>query len=171
MSELLTQQGKRELLASYFEAYRPPVVVETGLWNGQGSCYQFVGRARVVVCDLSRAQCEQAELAGVTWAVPGDTRETFARVLENVHAPALFWLDSHWSGEAGDQDDAPLMEELEAVIAWPHAARSVVLIDDARMMGRAGWPSLEWVLGACRLSGFWQVELADDVIRCAPVST
>ena len=163
---------KQQVLADYFDRWRPAVVVETGLYNGIGSCYQFIGRARVVVCDISRRQCEQAEQAGVTWAVPGDTRETFARVLENVHAPALFWLDSHLVTVGGDdRNDAPLREELEALIAWPYAARSVVLIDDVRLMGLDGWPSLEWVLGACRLSGFWQVEVADDVVRCTPVST
>ncbi|HEY1584203.1 MAG TPA: hypothetical protein VGH63_00875 [Polyangia bacterium] len=62
--------------------------------------------------------------------------------------------------------DAPLLDELRAIMHWTYAEDSVVLIDDVRMMGREGWPEASEVEELCAL--LWNVETRDDVIRCVP---
>lgn len=158
---------KQRVLEREFERWQPRVVVETGLWNGLGSTFQFIGRASVVVCDLDPWQCLLAERSGVDWAVAGDTRNTFPKVLERIAAPGLFWLDSHLVVEGGNsRDDSPLLEELAAIKAWRHGPASVLVIDDVRMMGRAGWPSLEQVVAFCE--PVWQTTVHDDLVFCYP---
>ncbi len=162
----LTYAAKQEVLRDYFNRYQPHAVVETGLYNGQGSSYQFIGQATVIVCDLRQEWCDQAEREGVSRAVAGDTRDTFATVLQLLTGPALFWLDSHLVVEAEEENDSPLESELAALLSWEHAAGSVVLIDDVRMMGLSGWPVVEDVVLMCE--PVWSVEVRDDIVRCVP---
>ncbi len=162
----LTYTAKQEVLRDYFDRYRPRAVVETGLYNGQGSSYQFIDKAAVIVCDLRQDWCEQAERNGVTLAVCGDTRDTFQSVLDVLDGPALFWLDSHAIADAIEENDSPLESELAAILPWEHAAGSVVLIDDVRMMGLPGWPVVEDVVSMCE--PMWGVEVRDDIVRCTP---
>ena len=162
----LTYAAKRDVLAAYFHEYGFTRVVETGLYNGQGSSYQFIGQATVVVCDLRQEWCDQANREGVSLAVCGDTRDTFEGVLRFLTGPALFWLDSHLVVEAEEENDSPLESELAAILPWEHAARSVVLIDDVRMFGRSNWPVIEDVVLMCE--PMWDVTVKDDIVRCVP---
>ena len=84
-------------------------------------------------------------------------------------APALFWLDAHYSGPITARGvlDTPIVQELAAIRAHPVAGH-VVLIDDMRdFTGADGYPTVD---GARRLDPRRRipaaiVEVRDDVLR------
>ena len=162
----LSYTEKQAVLREYFDAFRPAVVIETGLYNGNGSSYQFHGEAEIAVFDISEEQCRIALQRGATYAIGGDTRDSFAQFLALVTRPALFWLDSHAVVDVEEENDSPLMEELDAIQAWPHARESVVLIDDMRMMGLPGWPTVEHV--RAKVAGWWTRSEEADIMRLTP---
>lgn len=165
-ADVLNVEQKRQLVTSYFDRYLPGVVIETGLWMGEGSCLHLTDRARVIALDIQQANCDDARRRhpGLE-TLCGDSGEGLPDVLDSVHEPALFWLDAHWVDEQPVEHATPLLAELDAILAWPHRAASVVLIDDARLIGSEGWPEMDAV--SARL-GPWITSRADDVIRCVP---
>ena len=75
-------------------------------------------------------------------------------------APYMAWLDAHWSrdlGYARPETVCPLLDE----IAILQGARAI-LIDDVRLLGKGGWPSMDEVVVA--LGDGWQVGVRDDVL-------
>ena len=165
----LSYAAKQMVLAAHFDEFPRGVAVETGLYNGRGSCYQFLGRARVVCLDVSLEQCEMARQAGCE-ALAGDSRVTLPRLLRALDEPAFFWLDAHAVVEAEEENDSPLYQELEAILAWRHAPRSVLLVDDVRMMGRVGWPSIADVGWLVReRAPFWRATVQADILRLLPL--
>lgn len=167
---VLTGAGKRELLADVYARYPRPYVVETGIWNGQGSCTQFLDRATVFAIETDETSCAMAEASYRDLRVcRGDSATILPNILQPMDAPAFFWLDAHLVSEADQENHSPLMAELDAILNFDHAPDSVVLIDDVRMMGREEWPSLEqvqeWHLKNAR---WWSWEVRDDVIRLLP---
>ena len=64
-------------------------------------------------------------------------------ILESLDRPALFWLDAHPSTDRSARDaPVPLAAELAAIAAHPVAGH-VVVVDDLRLLGKAGFPSPE----------------------------
>jgi hypothetical protein len=165
----LSYQAKQALLADYWARYGPfRFVVETGVWQGRGSCMQFAGDAsEYVAVEKDRVSAVAAWGQGFDVRV-GDSAVLLPGILAARDAPAFFWLDAHLVSEAYEVNHSPLLAELEAIVAWPHAAGSVVLVDDVRMMGRDGWPSLREALGVYVRAGWWAVEVADDILRFTP---
>lgn len=168
MSEHLTGGEKAELIADYHRRYPLGVVVETGVWGAHGSTFGLAGRASIFAIELDPERAAGARAAHPEVViVEGDAAIELPRLLsEVIGEPALFWLDAHLVAEAGEENHSPVMAELEAIIAWPHAASSVVLIDDVRMMGRDGWPTVEEVLSLG--SSTWRDQYADDILRFTP---
>lgn len=67
--------------------------------------------------------------------IEGDSAVALNTVLPEIHEPALFWLDGHYSGgnTGKGEKETPIMEELTSIYStdYPH----IVLIDDARCFG------------------------------------
>jgi hypothetical protein len=110
--------------------------------------------------------------------VQGYSPEVLPGVLSKVPGPALYWLDGH-GGTFGANDvpahvrECPVLEELAAVEQHPHAARSVILIDDARAFfgpmlqhRPEDWPTFVEV--ATALGPGRYVTVLDDVIIAVP---
>lgn len=156
---------KRALLAHYFGQYGPfRFVVETGIYNGQGSCFQFEDRAEVVAIEADDVSAARARAEGHDVRTC-DSADLLPLLLYSRNAPALFWLDAHPVVD-GSTEQTPLLAELEAIAEWPHAPGSVVLVDDLRLFGLPGWPTHSEVMRG--LPGFWASESRDDVLRLTP---
>lgn len=166
---VLTGTDKGRVLRGYFDRYGPfTFVVETGIWNGHGSCEQFQGEAEVLCIELDNERAKLGRSRGLDVRT-GDSAELLPQLLLSRNAPALFWLDAHLVSEAGEPDASPLVAELEAIRSWPHHAGSVILVDDVRMMGRDGWPSakqvIDYLTDRCP---WWNLEVRDDILRVTP---
>ena len=63
----------------------------------------------------------------------GDSGVMLSQIIEKLKAPALFWLDGHYSGQSTSrsQTNTPIMRELEQIFA-AGTFNHVILIDDAR---------------------------------------
>ena len=156
---------KQQVLRDYFDRYRPEYVIETGLYAMRGSCFQFVDEASVIAFDPEITNRRAALRAGCIYTA-ADSRDLAPVLRVLVDAPAMFWLDAHAVVEHREDNSSALREELAAIREWPHAHRSVVLIDDMRMMGLPGWPTLTEVRALTE--GLWDREERDDVMRLTP---
>ncbi len=158
---------KQQVLADYFDRYGPfRFVIETGIYQGQGSCFQFEGRAEVVAVESDDVSAALARSGGHDVRT-GDSALILPWLLASRNGPAFFWLDAHQVTEAGAPGTSPLLEELGAILAWPHAAGSVVLCDDPWMIGEPGWPN--WLdLIRLQLGAVWNLDETDNVLRLTP---
>jgi len=68
----------------------------------------------------------------------GDSRFILPQILKAENTNIVFWLDGHYSGGITDgaEDPCPLLDELNAIS--PRDNDDVVIIDDARLCGKAG---------------------------------
>lgn len=162
--------AKPEMIAGYFNTYGPfGHVIETGVYGGRGSTFGLASATtEVIAIERNRKSCELArELFPMVTMIEGDSGDKLGAVLAKVDGPALLWLDAHLLDEYDGADSSPLYAELGHVMTWPHALRSVVLVDDVRLFDRAGWMSLENVVADSEAFG-WAVEVSDDVVRMVP---
>lgn len=172
---MLTHAEKVELIRGYLNACGSRIMVETGLYGGGGSGMNFAREGLLdlyVILDLSEENCDLAKQSFPdAWVICGDSAQTIRVALAQIHQPCLFWLDAHLvadidTTEALDLNPCPLVGELEAIRAWPHAHASTILVDDVRLFGSYGWPTASAVHA---LTDGWQVAEADDVLRLTPL--
>jgi hypothetical protein len=66
----------------------------------------------------------------------GDSADVLALILQEIDAPATFWLDGHYSGEGTGRanSNTPLLKELELIARHPIRTHTI-LIDDVRCFG------------------------------------
>jgi len=105
----------------------------------------------------------------------GDTREHFPYIIRK-NDNILFWLDAHYSGGEtyGEEDECPLMEELEIIFEYNKNKNFVILIDDARLFLAPppyphkieNWPSLINIVQV--LPNNWELIVFEDVIYIFP---
>jgi hypothetical protein len=107
----------------------------------------------------------------------GNSADVLPGILSSLHAPALFWLDAHWSGEGtgGEENECPLLAEIDAILG--HRTDHILLVDDARFflapphmpLNVGKWPDFEAIIRAVRtLSPDAFIAVFDDVIVIAP---
>jgi len=167
---------KRAVIRHYLERYELRVMVETGLYQGRGSGMEMHDLVDTLyLIDNDPANCTSARTNDTNAiVVDGDSATVLPGLLAGLRSPALFWLDAHsWVGEEFGDDPlpSPLLTELDGILAWPHAAQSVVLIDDIRQMAdqplvQPGWPSLEDL--RAKVGDVWARDERDDILRLTP---
>lgn len=138
------------------------VLVETGTYTGETA---WALRREFDRIDTIELEPRLAHLARIRFArTPsvhlheGDSAAVLPVILESLDRPALFWLDAHPSTDRSARDaPVPLAAELAAIAAHPVAGH-VVVVDDLRLLGKAGFPSPEDI----SLPGY-QLEQVGDV--------
>lgn len=156
---------------------------ETGTYLGDSAASLAEHFGHVWTIELAEPLWEQARrrhetLDNVTF-LQGASQDLLSGVADSAPGALLYWLDGHWSGQgtAGEGNECPVLAEIKAIDAGPHGARSVVLIDDARLFqtppgpphDRDQWPSLMEVTDALRATHERYVTLLEDVIVAVPV--
>ena len=155
--------------------------VETGTYTGLGARRLARVFDEVITVELS-LQLHAAAARALTdeprvTALQGHSAKVLPELVSAGQVPTLWFLDGHWSGgpTAGEQDECPVMAELETMrAAHPD---DVVLVDDARLFAAPPppphdplkWPTLVEIfdrLGDVR-PGSHVTMLADTVI-CVP---
>lgn len=172
----LSPAEKQAVIHSYLEAGGYDLMIETGIWAGNGAGHQMRDLATIVMVDIDQGNCDAARrYAGIgvhpVYTVCGDSAVALADVLRVFDRPALFWLDAHSVEELDGKTESPcpLLAELEAILAWPHAAASTVLIDDRRLLGEQyGWPEVAEVAALLHSHDYWTVDVDQDIIRSVP---
>jgi hypothetical protein len=91
---------------------------------------------------VERARAQHGDDPRITF-IEGSSPTVLTELAPSLDRPALFWLDAHWceADTAGYEAQCPVLAEIEALDASPAAARSVILIDDARFFLGCPWPT------------------------------
>jgi len=165
---------KQLAIVGYQRARRFGTFVETGTFTGEMVEAMRPHFPRIISIEMAPEIYGQAvrRFAGDPRVelLLGDSAAVLPRVLEQIHHPALFWLDGHFMGEntARGKEDSPIRAELTALLGHP-VRHHLVLIDDARLFtGSAGYPTIEELRGwLVRERPGSDVQVEDDIIRCA----
>ncbi len=165
--------GKQKVLAEYVDKFRPPILIETGTFQGH-MVYAMMNKfEQIFSIEIDQTLYKQAEKKFMGYhhihILQGDSSDILPKILEDITYPCLFWLDAHWSGgkTAKGELETPIMQELQCILNHPHANYHILLIDDARhFSGTNDYPTLN------RLKSFilesrpnWIFEVKDDIIR------
>lgn len=167
--------AKQGLIRQAAASSRCEIFVETGSYRGDMAAWASRWFPRVHTIELQPALAAAARLRFTdeekVTVHEGDSAQQLARLLPALTAPTLFWLDAHYSGgeTARGAEDTPLLREL-AEIRRHAAAGSVILIDDARLMGTdPAYPPLEAVITALRgIDPEFHIGVATDILWAAP---
>jgi hypothetical protein len=169
------------LVLSLRDALSATTFIETGTFRGATA--EWASHHFAQVHSIERAESLYSSvrdrlggIANLTLHL-GDTREILPGLIGALDAPALLWLDAHWSGgeTSGADDECPLLDELE--IADQSSTELAVLVDDARYFLAAppaphrlgDWPDLAEVVDVLSKNRERYVCVTEDVIVAVPM--
>ncbi|MBS0620566.1 MAG: hypothetical protein JSS61_03800 [Verrucomicrobia bacterium] len=141
----LTATAAKDIFAKYPNRY----FIESGSYLGDGIQMAlnagFPSIYSIEISDELYARCvERFERIPNVHAICGDSSEVMKSVLENIHEPATFWLDGHYSSGNTEMGDlhCPLLRELDAIASHPIKTHTI-LIDDIRYFGEVEFDYIE----------------------------
>lgn len=163
---------KQDTIKKYAKEYNTQVFVETGTYLGE-----MVNAMRTVFTEiysvelgekLARRASKRFALEKHVTILQGNSSNVLMDLLPKITRPSLFWLDAHYSGGATAIGEiaTPLEDELSSILAHPLALKHVILIDDARNLGKeVGYPTLESLQRLVHSSGLRICEVKNDIVR------
>jgi hypothetical protein len=166
---------KQRVLREYSKNYGLKLLVETGTFLGDMVDAMRNDFDRIYSIELSKDLHERAvkRFQGIHTIelIHGDSGSELEKLINKIHQPALFWLDSHYSaGEtAKGAKDTPIIEELQHIFNAADLGH-VIIIDDARSFGTdPAYPTIEEVskFVVSKRSNV-VVVVKDDSIRIVP---
>lgn len=129
--------GNTDVFVKYPNSY----FVETGSYVGDGIQMAIdAGFKKIYSIELKEMFYENCCLRFAFYPFVklflGDSSKVLPVVLDEIDAPATFWLDGHYSGSdtVKGKTNTPLLEELDH-IAKHHINTHTILIDDIRQFG------------------------------------
>lgn len=154
----------------------PRTSVETGTFQGDTSelLARSFGSCATIERSSSLAAAAKARFASdprIT-VVQGSSRDVLKEMLPPENVSAFFWLDAHgiYDYDGPDDQENPLLDELELIIHARGKSANVIAVDDARGMGvQPDWPPLAKVLSLLEESGF-EVAIIDDTLVAVSAS-
>lgn len=163
---------KRELIRQLGRSYE--VLVETRTYRGdtvRGLRHSF---ARIISIEVDEAlfwrathRCSGQENAEL---LLGDSAVLLPQVLKDLDAPAIFWLDAHWSGgETGSGElETPVVQEIREIVA--HRPDNLVLVDDLRefVNAKPDYPTLNQVRDLAA-AACYETQIGPDIIAIRPM--
>ena len=179
---LVTSGIPRDIVQQLSRLSGAEVFVETGTFQGATTRWAAEVFPTVHTIELSpqlynQYHYELEKLPGVHTYL-GDSAEVLPEIVAQLSAaPALFWLDGHWSGNetAGQEQECPLLKELQCL---RDRAQDLILIDDARLFLCAPprphkpeqWPTIAEVVNVFDQTRRF-IQIVDDVVFMVPDQT
>lgn len=139
-----------------FRLNRTKQYIETGAYKGAGINIVGLHYEHVHSIELSekyyKYNVDQFRDIPSVHMYHGDSKTVLPGLLDSIKEPVTIHLDAHFSGgetafgeeEQNGKSNAPLLRELELLQQRPY--NDIIIIDDCRMIGRAGTEGdgLEW---------------------------
>jgi len=146
------------------------IAVETGTYQGD-SALKFAeafGECRTIERseNLARAAQDRFKDDSRIQVLIGSSRDLLTTALPPKSQPCFVWLDAHgvYDHMGSDQEENPLLAEVEELAHLRDPSNTLIAIDDARGLGtQPGWPSTGEVSKRLLAQGF-DVVLLDDVL-------
>lgn len=147
-------------------------LVETGTYHGAMVEAQKSKFTEIISIELGQDLFKKAKErfkndTNIT-ILQGDSSQIMPDVVKKLDAPAIFWLDGHYSEgiTAQGEKDCPILEELEAILT-DNKYNHVILIDDARhFVGQGDYPTIQKLTEYVKSkNGAYRVEVKHDIIR------
>ena len=166
---------KEHAVIEHANLYKTRIFIETGTLFGDMLASVRCYFDRLYSIELDHALHEAARRRFAPFKkfnfIEGDSGQQLPLLIQQIHQPALFWLDGHYSGgiTARGEIDTPISAELNAILH--HSVRNhVILIDDARCFnGTDGYPELKHLEETVKAQrpdlGF---SVRNDIIRILP---
>ncbi len=165
---------KRETIRSYAKKYHLRTLIETGTYLGDTVEDLKGDFERIVSIELGKDLYERAVFRfrndRNVKLIHGDSGIELVKLMKSISQPALFWLDSHYSGDITAQGkmNTPIKQELAAIFAHPNK-NHVVLIDDIRdFSGRNGYPTVPELKRIVTESEYYCIEIENGIARIEP---
>jgi FkbM family methyltransferase len=170
----------KQLMLVLKNEYNLPTFVETGTWKGDTSVWASQHFQKVFTVEFAKHIYEStssiySHVKNIEF-LWGHTKEQLKLVVSQLKDPALFWLDAHWmgGGTAGENDECPLLEELE--IINNAECEHFILIDDARLFLSPPpsphrieqWPSLHEIIATLSAKTSRYTVIFEDAIVSVP---
>ncbi|MDO8623956.1 MAG: hypothetical protein Q7R54_01245 [bacterium] len=164
---------KQYAIAEYQKTYGCQILVETGTYRGDMVEAQKKRFKKIISIELGVDLFEKAQErfrndANVV-IVQGDSGRVLPEIVREIHEPAVFWLDGHYSGgiTAKGNKESPIFEELDAIFSTKNS-NHILLIDDARCFtGEGSYPTIGQLIEYIRSKNeTYEVEVKHDIIRC-----
>lgn len=171
-------QGLPPYLIEWSRSFLPEpyTSVETGTFQGDTSELLARSFGSCVTIERSEALAEAARARFVSdsrvTVLQGSSRDALEAALPPKHVSAFFWLDVHgfYDYEGPDDQENPLLDELDLIIRFRGDSANVIAVDDARGMGvQPDWPPLSDVLSRLKDAGF-DVAIIDDTLIAVSAS-
>ncbi|MHA2063975.1 MAG: hypothetical protein ACXABY_06275 [Candidatus Thorarchaeota archaeon] len=138
--------NKHSILTRYAETYGTKVFVETGTYKGNMVKAMLKSKLfdQIHTVDIfhDRVVAARKKFSSFTkvkcWS--GDSATVLPAILDEIHQPALFWLDAHHSGgriaRTKGLIETPVLDELTNILKHPYD--HIILIDDANYYRKYG---------------------------------
>ncbi len=172
----------KELVMHLKRIFNVETFVETGTFKGKTTTWASTQFKNVYTVEFSESLFKDvvknlSKYSNIKCFF-GSSPARLPEILNQLKAPAIFWLDAHWCGGStyGAGDECPLMEEIELVISQKH--QHIIMVDDARLFLKPPskfhsgdqWPGLDEIVGLLsKRTGFYTF-CSEDVIVSIPVS-
>lgn len=169
---------KQLLVEGYQKKTGYEILIETGTYLGDMVEAQRSNFKQIYSIELSQDFWQSAvkrfESFSQIHLLQGDSGKVLSSITEQLSAPAIFWLDGHYSGgnTAKGDKECPILEEINAILKNNHL-KHLLLIDDARLfIGEADYPTIaELTQHIKNLNPSYQFALENDVIIYSSVDT
>jgi hypothetical protein len=168
---LLSAPEKRDEIRKWQAMTGYRLFVETGTFLGETTLAMSGIFERCWTVEIDKSLYEQALVRfngrqNIT-ALHGDSGTRMVDILKEIDAPAIFWLDGHYSkaNTGRGTRDTPIVHELMQIFEHP-IRQHVILIDDARtFLGRNGYPTIKSLHRFVRARSPYRMRIANDIIR------
>jgi hypothetical protein len=166
---------KQRIIAEYQKQYNYSIFIETGTYLGSMVYAQKKRFSKIYSIELGYELYLNAKQRFKNnkniHILQGDSGKVLPLLMTEIDAPAIFWLDGHYSAgiTAKGEKDCPIFEELEAIFNASKYHAHVLLIDDARLfIGKSDYPTIDTLLAFIKnRNNLYQLEIKNDVIRIA----
>lgn len=166
---------KQLAIAAYQKQYGYQTLVETGTFMGEMVEAQKKNFKEIISIEIGDKLFEQAKKRFKgdknIRLIHGDSGKMLPQAVKTLKAPAIFWLDGHYSNgiTAMGDTECPVFEELDAIFNNDNLDH-ILLIDDARCFtGENDYPTIEKLTEYVRRKKpLYNVEVKNDIIRYVP---
>jgi hypothetical protein len=140
---------KQNTIFEFQNKYKIDTLIETGTYKGDMVEAQKNIFKKIYSIELSEKLHKTAKHRfrkdSNVEIIQGDSGKVLSEIVEKLKAPAIFWLDGHYSaGETalGDKE-CPIFEELDCIFS-SKIKNHILLIDDARcFIGQGDYPAID----------------------------